>query len=266
MISSRKQGSGIEVRPDFQLETVLPSHHTRQSERVSREMVWFGNKSSPHEEDLHLDASAEASGVTKDDTMTMAAWMPDGQAKACSRCCIKFGLTLRRHHCRYCGLVFCVRCCAESIHGALVPPLQRRKEFKAEARAQSVLRVCVACDSGLRGFCASLRLGSSHAAHEFLRRGLQGRVYALAQDRAGYTFVHLAVLSGSTAALGWLLDALQDGPPGVLLLKDRRGRTPLCLAAAEGHLDQARLLVQDWGAVVSEVTDAKAVVYMLQAQ
>jgi hypothetical protein len=37
-------------------------------------------------------------------------WESDEQAKACRVCDRKFGLLLRRHHCRKCGLVVCDKC------------------------------------------------------------------------------------------------------------------------------------------------------------
>ncbi|KAG1446921.1 hypothetical protein G6F56_009422 [Rhizopus delemar] len=37
-------------------------------------------------------------------------WESDGQAKACRVCERKFGILLRRHHCRRCGLVVCDKC------------------------------------------------------------------------------------------------------------------------------------------------------------
>jgi hypothetical protein len=34
-------------------------------------------------------------------------WLPDNQASKCPTCSRGFGLTVRRHHCRACGGVFC---------------------------------------------------------------------------------------------------------------------------------------------------------------
>jgi hypothetical protein len=38
------------------------------------------------------------------------AWESDAKAKTCRVCVRKFGLLLRRHHCRRCGLVVCDKC------------------------------------------------------------------------------------------------------------------------------------------------------------
>jgi len=41
---------------------------------------------------------------------TAPTWVPDREASACSRCRCDFHLLWRRHHCRYCGGIFCEVC------------------------------------------------------------------------------------------------------------------------------------------------------------
>lgn len=38
-------------------------------------------------------------------------WVPDSERSHCVACSKSFGLFVRRHHCRYCGDIFCNRCC-----------------------------------------------------------------------------------------------------------------------------------------------------------
>jgi len=38
-------------------------------------------------------------------------WVPDSTVMNCSTCTIPFSFTLRRHHCRECGKIFCDDCC-----------------------------------------------------------------------------------------------------------------------------------------------------------
>jgi hypothetical protein len=45
-------------------------------------------------------------------------WFNAREASACFKCSDKFSLTLRRHHCRSCGGVYCYRC---SSHKAALP-------------------------------------------------------------------------------------------------------------------------------------------------
>jgi len=92
--------------------------------------------------------------------LLMALWQPDEAARTCLRCNAEFGFTLRRHHCRHCGLVFCVKCAACTAHGELLPPRHRRREFRSDLREQSVVRLCLGCDEALAGFCAALRFGA----------------------------------------------------------------------------------------------------------
>ena len=39
-------------------------------------------------------------------------WIPDSAADACPSCDSRFGVFLRRHHCRLCGAIFCSSCCS----------------------------------------------------------------------------------------------------------------------------------------------------------
>ena len=55
--------------------------------------------------------------------------------------------------------------------------------------------------------------------------------------------------------LRWVLS--RCAAPQLLAAKDRSGRTPLALAARAGHLEQVRLLVQECGRSVVEVSDPK---------
>jgi len=37
-------------------------------------------------------------------------WMRDSNTKTCLNCEAPFTTFRRRHHCRYCGLIFCSKC------------------------------------------------------------------------------------------------------------------------------------------------------------
>jgi hypothetical protein len=225
----------------------------------------------------------------------MSVWQPDEAAKSCLRCGAEFGFTQRRHHCRHCGLIYCVQCASCTAHGELLPPRHRRREFRTDSREQTVVRLCTGCDEALAGFCAALRLGAPLEAERYLdsETGLQGRLWPYGKDPNGWTFAHMAVYSGSHQArappcphaypafpgalaptrrtlllgteqtLRWVLS--RCAAPPLLAAKDRSGRTPLALAARAGHLEQVRLLVQECGRSVVEMTDAKLLPMVLDA-
>ena len=58
-------------------------------------------------------------------------WIPDREAPKCHRCRTAFTFFHRRHHCRYCGGVFCGRC--SFVMNKRYPPAHRK------------IRICVYC-------------------------------------------------------------------------------------------------------------------------
>ena len=130
------------------------------------------------------------------------------------------------------------------------------------------MRLCVGCADGLRGLCAALAKGEARAAGYFLDgtsdddAGLRGLLWPLARDAAGASFAHLAVGSGSLDAVRWLCERVAspslpyDFLPTLLRQKDRHGRTPLALAAADGHVAIVRYLAVDRGAALADADAA----------
>ena len=59
-------------------------------------------------------------------------WVRDKDATSCWRCDQPFTMTLRRHHCRWCGGIFCAKCSSGSVEIGDAPSPQR-------------LRVCAWC-------------------------------------------------------------------------------------------------------------------------
>lgn len=48
--------------------------------------------------------------ATRPEMAPMSAWKPDRDVVKCTRCNSAFTMLLRRHHCRFCGDVFCTKC------------------------------------------------------------------------------------------------------------------------------------------------------------
>ncbi|PVV01180.1 hypothetical protein BB560_004411, partial [Smittium megazygosporum] len=58
---------------------------------------------------LNLSNSEQTSPIPPK-CMQEQAWLPDQRSNYCMSCNAKFGMFLRRHHCRSCGLIFCDSC------------------------------------------------------------------------------------------------------------------------------------------------------------
>ena len=71
-------------------------------------------------------------------------WMPDEEAEHCTRCRSEFDWVNRRHHCRYCGALFCQDC---SPNRSLLP-------FAFGERDPQ--RVCMDCELELQPLQTSL--------------------------------------------------------------------------------------------------------------
>lgn len=82
------------------------------------------------------------------------AWESDAEAKECRRCARRFGLIVRRHHCRRCGLIVCDRCSTARAYLTADEILQDPKmpSEPVEALVSQHQRVCDKCyaDLGMR--------------------------------------------------------------------------------------------------------------------
>merc|ERR1712167_549209 len=73
-------------------------------------------------------------------------WVPDNAANRCLFCENEFHMTRRRHHCRYCGRLFCWNCLPFEV------PLPTMGYDGA-------VKVCQGCASLLEKDCAPQRVG-----------------------------------------------------------------------------------------------------------
>jgi Protein tyrosine and serine/threonine kinase/FYVE zinc finger len=121
----------------------------------------------------------EIAAVVGEDTVAAAAsiecvWQRDEDAPQCGSCSRKFTFTLRRHHCRRCGFIFCGSC------------LERRPEY-------TCVRCCVTLD---RKRAAEKRL-TKHTTRSRLSRSADMRVRDMALAHGRYLW--LAFESGRVA-------------------------------------------------------------------
>eukprot|EP01065_Artemidia_motanka_P009391 TRINITY_DN14795_c0_g1_i1.p1 TRINITY_DN14795_c0_g1~~TRINITY_DN14795_c0_g1_i1.p1 ORF type:complete len:736 (+),score=166.99 TRINITY_DN14795_c0_g1_i1:54-2210(+) len=70
------------------------------------------DKAKGKEGDFYRVGDLEESGKKK------GTWQPDSQASCCNLCKKEFGLLRRRHHCRYCAMIFCDDCCPKGPTGS----------------------------------------------------------------------------------------------------------------------------------------------------
>jgi hypothetical protein len=54
--------------------------------------------------------------ATRPEMAPMTAWRPDRDVNKCTRCNTSFTMLNRRHHCRFCGDVFCNKCAPVQSH------------------------------------------------------------------------------------------------------------------------------------------------------
>jgi 1-phosphatidylinositol-3-phosphate 5-kinase len=60
------------------------------------------------------------SNVITSDCQSRIFWMPDRLCKSCYECELQFNMFRRRHHCRFCGQVFCHSCASFFVDGKSV--------------------------------------------------------------------------------------------------------------------------------------------------
>jgi hypothetical protein len=72
--------------------------------------------------------------------MSQVDWMPDKDVYTCTRCLtIQFSLTVRKHHCRFCGFVVCNYCSkhrlfseATGVNERCCDPCMKKAELSTE--------------------------------------------------------------------------------------------------------------------------------------
>jgi pimeloyl-ACP methyl ester carboxylesterase len=97
--------------------------------------------STDEEDDAHASSAATTSTRKstrskrshKEEKLEKPTWVPDDQATKCHKCETAFSLFHRKHHCRGCGNIFCIKCCDHW----LLPP--------KELEYTTIQRTCQSC-------------------------------------------------------------------------------------------------------------------------
>lgn len=100
-------------------------------------------------------------------------WMPDQSCRVCYECDSQFTLFNRRHHCRFCGRVFCAKCTANWVPAPSSEPRSTHEECEKIRvcnycfnQWEQSLAAAVTVDDGVR--VAGLEFNSSPSATSFI--------------------------------------------------------------------------------------------------
>lgn len=153
-------------------------------------------------------------------------WMPDSSQVDCASCSNKFTVTRRRHHCRACGLIFCISCSSTWLQ---LPP-----EFGYDS-PQRVCNMCAAKWTEKIFETSRLQEEDKMAALFHLRADTQWDFGSLLQDvgsRLKKTYFTVIQKSSSDTKLMTLIPANHSLVP---LVKDSRRATLFSMLKAFEH-------------------------------
>jgi hypothetical protein len=109
--------------------------------------------------------------------LSQGEWVEDGDCENCTDCKAKFSMLKRKHHCRWCGGIFCSECSRHTVQAARIG----REHAKGN---ESTCRVCEGCNRGREDGGKILRKRYELGSGVFLTlrilefpRGLKGYLY-----------------------------------------------------------------------------------------
>ncbi|KAF2069926.1 hypothetical protein CYY_008755 [Polysphondylium violaceum] len=89
------------------------------------------------DDEIKSTNNTSSGGGGRNELRFSSEWVPDNQVTGCKACKVQFTITIRRHHCRCCGCIFCSKCSRNKI------PLQSNELNFKYIKA----RVCDKCFS-----------------------------------------------------------------------------------------------------------------------
>lgn len=131
--------------PFFAEEVVGPAVHTKDAAKLARE-DWKLNFSKVSSKEVHNRERPCA-----------PRWVPDMEFNSCCGCGEKFDILRRRHHCRFCGLLFCADC---TKFKSLIP----QGEAVKDTQTSNPRKVCGSCNEKLAPLQAVLSSTESNSA------------------------------------------------------------------------------------------------------
>ncbi|KJE88683.1 ABC1 family protein [Capsaspora owczarzaki ATCC 30864] len=93
------------------------------AQRLAEIAATNSNSNSPapsSSADSRLGSSIQGAPTYEMRLTSRAHWAHDMSATECPACLVRFSLMVRRHHCRFCGMVFCATCTAHTLADARV--------------------------------------------------------------------------------------------------------------------------------------------------
>ena len=175
-------------------------------------------------------------------------WSGLGDPSICCICQQPSSKRRRTHHCRNCGYFVCTLCSSKAWPASMVPPSYHNKERS--------VRVCDTCNYLMETFAGALRAGDVHTALAAYGTGNVNLHCPLTVFKDGNYPVHCAAQGGNTDLMRWLVGPCMccvKLPNGTSLLNSN-GQSVLAVAAQYGNLSVMKMLVQEAGMLVTDIS------------
>ncbi|CAB4389334.1 unnamed protein product [Rhizophagus irregularis] len=127
--------------------TESPWNHTFQSDDAG---TFFGESSVVSPTRAHAQLGLTVANVQANNITPFGKWENDEDVQECRRCRKKFGLWIRRHHCRRCGQVVCDRCSTARVSLPSDQVLTDPSQSGEASQPHHHHRVCDTCYQSLR--------------------------------------------------------------------------------------------------------------------
>ena len=121
-VASLLDGIGISSRVGKRasLSSLTTFPHPGEAEVSFKELTSNSDRRELYQIDHETHGGDALFDTTADNCRSRDCWMPDRLCKSCYECELQFNIFRRRHHCRFCGQVFCHRCASYFVDGTSV--------------------------------------------------------------------------------------------------------------------------------------------------